>query len=160
MVRAIGSFFCVLLAAAGIARAARWGRTGDYLAAANDQVCLLVQVETRKGLENLDAIASVEGVDGVFLGAADLSASLGHIGQPQHPEVVAAIDSALRLILAKGKAPGLLATDEKVAASALDKGALFVAVGVDTLLLAQTTQALARRFKPQPDEALPAVAPY
>ena len=145
---------------AGIARAARWGRTGDYLAAANDQVCLLVQVETRKGLENLDAIASVEGVDGVFLGAADLSASLGHIGQPQHPEVVAAIDSALRLILAKGKAPGLLATDEKVAASALDKGALFVAVGVDTLLLAQTTQALARRFKPQPDEALPAVAPY
>ncbi len=133
---------------AGIARAARWGRVGDYLDQANDQVCLLLQVETRAGLDDLEGIAAVEGVDGIFLGAADLSASLGHIGQPQHPEVVAAMEKAIRAILAHGKAPGLLATDEAVASAYLGQGAQFVAVGVDVLLLAQTTQALARRFKP------------
>ncbi|MDI9848861.1 4-hydroxy-2-oxoheptanedioate aldolase [Rhodoblastus sp. 17X3] len=132
---------------AGIARAARWGRTPDYLDRANDEVCLLLQVETRTGLENLEAIATIDGVDGVFLGAADLSASLGHIGQPQHPEVVAAMERAIKLILACGKAPGLLATDETVASAYLAQGAQFVAVGVDALLLVQATQTLARRFK-------------
>ncbi len=133
---------------AGIARAARWGRVANYLDQANDRVCLLLQVETAKGLDNLESIAAVEGVDGIFLGAADLSASLGHIGQPQHPEVVAAVERAIRCILAHGKAPGLLATDEVVASRYLAQGAQFVAVGVDVLVLAQTTQALARRFKP------------
>jgi 4-hydroxy-2-oxoheptanedioate aldolase len=133
---------------AGIARAARWGRVGHYLDQANEQVCLLLQVETRLGLENLEKIAAIEGVDGVFLGAADLSASLGHIGQPQHAEVVAAMEKAIRGILASGKAPGLLATDESVASTYLAQGARFVAVGVDVLLLAQATQELARRFKP------------
>lgn len=132
---------------AGIARAARWGRVGDYLDRANDEVCLLLQVETRTGLDNLEAIAATEGVDGVFLGAADLSASLGHIGQPQHPEVVAAMERAIATILAHGKAPGLLATDESVAAGYLAQGARFVAVGVDALLLVKATQDLARRFK-------------
>lgn len=133
---------------AGIARAARWGRVDNYLDRANDETCLLLQVETRTGLENLEAIARTEGVDGVFLGSADLSASLGHMGQPQHPEVVAAIEKAIASILAYGKAPGLLATDEAVASTYLAQGARFVAVGVDVLLLAQTTQALAQRFKP------------
>jgi 4-hydroxy-2-oxoheptanedioate aldolase len=132
---------------AGIARAARWGRIGDYLDRANEETCLLLQVETRKGLDNLEAIAETEGVDGVFLGAADLSASLGHIGQPQHPEVVAAMEQAIQSILAHGKAPGLLATDEAVASAYLAQGARFVAVGVDTLLLVQATQALAQKFK-------------
>jgi 4-hydroxy-2-oxoheptanedioate aldolase len=135
---------------AGIARAARWGRVGDYLDRANDEVCLLLQVETRAGLDNLEAIAATEGVDGVFLGAADLSASLGHIGQPQHPEVVAAMEKAIRCILAHGKAPGLLATDESVADGYLAQGARFVAVGVDALLLVKATQDLARRFKGGP----------
>lgn len=132
---------------AGIARAARWGRVGDYLDRANDEVCLLLQVETRIGIDNLDAIAATDGVDGVFLGAADLSASLGHIGQPQHPEVVAAMEKAIRCILGHGKAPGLLATDESAAAGYLAQGARFVAVGVDALLLVKATQDLARRFK-------------
>lgn len=132
---------------AGIARAARWGRVGNYLDRANDEVCLLLQVETRAGLENLEAIASIDGVDGVFLGAADLSASLGHIGQPQHPEVGAAMERAIQTILARGKAPGLLATDETVAASYLAQGARFVAVGVDALLLVKATQDLRMRFK-------------
>jgi 4-hydroxy-2-oxoheptanedioate aldolase len=132
---------------AGIARAARWGRVGAYLEQANDQVCLLLQVETRTGLDNLDRIAAIDGVDGIFLGAADLSASLGYIGQPQHPEVVSAMEKAITVILANGKAPGLLATDEAVASAYLALGAQFVAVGVDVLLLVQATQALARRFK-------------
>lgn len=132
---------------AGIARAARWGRVADYLERANDEVCLLLQVETRAGLENLEAIAAIEGVDGVFLGAADLSASLGHIGQSQHKEVVAAMEKAIATILACGKAPGLLATDEAVSAAYLAQGARFVAVGVDALLLVTATQDLARRFK-------------
>ena len=132
---------------AGIARAARWGRVEHYLDRANEEVCLLLQVETRSGLENLEAIASTEGVDGVFLGAADLSASLGHIGQPQHPHVVAAMEKAIKTILVHGKAPGVLATDEAVAASYLAQGARFVAVGVDALLLVKATQDLCRRFK-------------
>ncbi len=132
---------------AGIARAARWGRLHTYMDHANEEVCLLLQVETRTGLDNLEAIASIEGVDGVFLGAADLSASLGHPGQPQHPEVVAAMDKAIDTILACGKAPGLLATDETVAARNLAQGARFVAVGVDALLLVKATQDLAQRFK-------------
>lgn len=132
---------------AGIARAARWGRLDTYMDRANGEVCLLLQVETRAGLENLEAIASTEGVDGVFLGAADLSASLGFPGQPQHPEVVAAMDKAIAAILACGKAPGLLATNEAVATRHLAQGARFVAVGVDALLLVKATQDLARRFK-------------
>jgi 4-hydroxy-2-oxoheptanedioate aldolase len=143
---------------AGIARAARWGRVAHYLDHANDEVCLLLQVETRTGLDNLERIAAIDGVDGIFLGAADLSASLGHIGQPQHPEVVAAMETAIGVILASGKAPGLLATDETVASAYLAQGAQFVAVGVDVLLLVEATQALARRFKPGsgPRQAPPA----
>jgi 4-hydroxy-2-oxoheptanedioate aldolase len=133
---------------AGIARAARWGRLSDYPERANDQVCLLLQVETKAGLENLDAIAATDGVDGVFLGAADLSASLGYMGQPRHPEVGAAIEWAIKRILAHGKSPGLLATDQAVASVYLAQGAQFVAVGVDVLLLVQATEALALSFKP------------
>jgi 4-hydroxy-2-oxoheptanedioate aldolase len=140
---------------AGIARAARWGRVAHYLDQADDQVCLLLQVETRTGLDNLERIASVDGVDGVFLGAADLSASLGHIGQLRHPEVVAAMEKAIRCIIAKGKAAGLLATDEATASAYLALGARFVAVGVDVLLLVQATQMLARRFKPGATAAAP-----
>lgn len=131
---------------AGIARAARWGRVTDYLERANDETCLLLQVETATGLENLEAIASVEGVDGVFLGAADLSASLGYLGQPRHPTVVAALEKASKLIRAKGKALGALSSDEAVVRAFLDLGATFVAVGVDTSVLAKATQALAQRF--------------
>ena len=139
-------------------RAPRAGGASPIIStSANDQVCLLLQVETRTGLDNLEKIAAIDGVDGVFLGAADLSASLGHIGQPQHPEVVAAMEKAIGCILVSGKAPGLLATNEATASAYLAQGARFVAVGVDVLLLAQATQALARRFKP--DAATPKAPP-
>ena len=129
------------------ARASSWGRNPAYVHEANAQVCLLVQAETALSLRHLDAIARVEGVDGVFIGPADLSASMGHTGNPGHPEVRAAIDAAIVRIVQSGKAAGILATDETLARHYLGLGATFVAVGLDTQLLATATSALAARFK-------------
>ena len=138
------------------ARASRWGRYPHYAREANEQVCLLVQVETREALAALDAIASTPGVDGVFIGPADLSASLGHVGNPDHPAVQAAIEDAMARILAAGKAPGILTTQEAQARHYLSLGAVFVAVGLDTQLLAVQTTALAARFKPELGAPAPA----
>lgn len=128
-------------------RAARWGLYPDYGKEANDQVCLLVQAETTLALRNLDAIAATEGVDGVFIGAVDLSASMGHVGNPGHPQVQAAIEDAIGRILKAGKAPGILSTNEAQARRYLALGAVFVAVGLDTVLLARQARALASSFK-------------
>ena len=129
------------------ARASRWGRIEHYGRDANDQICVLVQAETRAALENLDAIAAVDGVDGVFIGPADLSASLGHVGQPDHPQVRTAIEHAFERILSAGKAPGILMVDDALARHYIDLGGLFVAVGLDSQLLASGSAALAARFK-------------
>lgn len=131
----------------GLARSSRWGLHPDYLRAANDQVCLLVQVETLAAMAQLPAIAAVDGVDGVFIGPADLCASMGLLGQPTHPEVRAVVEQAIATILAAGKAPGILCPDEALARHYLALGARFVAVGVDTTLLTQSARALARRFR-------------
>ncbi len=132
---------------ATLTRAAQFGRATDYLKTANEEVCLLVQVETRLGLENLDAIAAVEGVDGVFIGPSDLAAALGHLGDPMHPDVVAVIEDAMVRIKKAGKAPGILMANEKLARRCLELGALFVAVGSDAVLLAQGARALAATYK-------------
>ncbi|ALM83478.1 aldolase/citrate lyase family protein [Bordetella sp. N] len=129
------------------ARASAWGRRGNYFKEANAQVCVLVQVETRDGLANLDAIAATPGVDGVFIGPADLSASMGHVGNPDHPDVQAAITDGIKRILAAGKAPGILTASETLARQYLELGCTFVAVGLDTSLLVQATSALAGKFK-------------
>jgi 4-hydroxy-2-oxoheptanedioate aldolase len=131
----------------GGARASRWGRYPNYAQEANAQVCLLVQAETRTALDNLDAIVATEGVDGVFIGPADLSASLGHVGNPGHTEVQTAIDDAIRRIVKGGKAAGILTTDDALARHYLELGATFVAVGLDNNLLARATSQLAARFK-------------
>ncbi|GAA5512837.1 4-hydroxy-2-oxo-heptane-1,7-dioate aldolase [Deinococcus carri] len=133
--------------ASALVRASGFSRNADYLGQADAGICLLVQVESVTGLEALDEIAAVEGVDGVFLGPADLAASLGHLGQPGHPDVQAAIREAARRIRAAGKAAGSLATDEAVARTYLDWGYTFVAVGVDVLLLTRATTALLARFR-------------
>lgn len=130
----------------GLARSSRWNLLGDYLQAANEQVCLLVQVETIAAMAELAGIAATDGVDGVFIGPADLSASMGLMGQPGHPEVKAVIEKAIATILAAGKAPGILCTDEALARHYAQLGASFVAVGVDTTLLTQSARALASRF--------------
>lgn len=129
------------------ARASRWGHLTDYFRRANEEVCLIVQVETRTALQNLDTIAATPGVDGVFIGPADLSASLGHVGNAGHPEVQAAIEDAIVRILKAGKAPGILTSDEAQARHYLSLGAVFVAVGLDTQILMRQTAELAARFK-------------
>ena len=130
-----------------LARASRWQAYPQYVHEANDQVCLLVQAETVQAMANLDAIAATPGVDGVFIGPADLSASMGHRGNPGHPEVQAAIHDGIARILRAGKAPGILATTEAQARQWLAAGALFVAVGVDTMLLASAAGELLARFR-------------
>lgn len=129
------------------ARASRWGRYPNYAKEANAQICLLVQAESQTALDNLEAIAATPGVDGVFIGPADLSASLGHIGNPSHPEVTAAIDGAIHRIVKSGKAAGILTTDNTLGHHYLALGATFVAVGLDTQILVRQTSALAAAFK-------------
>jgi 4-hydroxy-2-oxoheptanedioate aldolase len=129
-------------------RANRYGRVKDYFARAQDELCLFVQLETRVALSNLESIAAVEGVDGLFIGPSDLAADLGHIGDSAHPDVRVAIDDAIRRICATGKVAGILAPVEADARHWLELGCLFVAVGSDVGLLARQGEALAAKFKP------------
>jgi 4-hydroxy-2-oxoheptanedioate aldolase len=142
-----------------LARASRWQAYPDYLHEANAQTCLLVQAETVEAMRNLDAIAATPGVDGVFIGPADLSASMGFVGQPGHPEVQAAIADAIARIQKAGKAAGILSTTEEQARKWLAAGAAFVAVGVDTMLLAAAASALAGKFKPEGGAPAASAAP-
>ncbi|EJL88759.1 2-keto-3-deoxy-L-rhamnonate aldolase [Pantoea sp. GM01] len=119
---------------AGVARAARWGRVENYMARANDELCLLIQAESKTAIENLDALLEVEGVDGIFIGPADLSASLGFPDNADHPEVQKIIEHSIKRIRSAGKAAGFLAVNLAMAERALEWGANFVAVGVDTML--------------------------
>lgn len=131
---------------AGVARASGFGRDTGYLAAANSKACLLVQVETQQALDNLDAIAALDGVDGVFIGPSDLATSLGHHGDTAHPDVQAAIEDAISRIAAAGKAPGILMADEARARRFIELGALFVAVGSDVAVLAGGATRLAAKY--------------
>lgn len=138
-----------------MSRASRWGRDRDYLSRADSEICLLVQVETRAGIDNVEEISAVDGVDGIFIGPADLSASLGYRGQPSHPEVLARIEQAIARIRAAGKSPGILSADVAAARRYLELGCLFVAVGTDMGLLARATDALAAEFDRGPSAPLP-----
>jgi 4-hydroxy-2-oxoheptanedioate aldolase len=130
-----------------LARAARWNGVKDYAQQADAEMCLIVQIETRRGLQNLDAILAVEGVDAAFIGPADLAASLGHLGDSSHPEVRAAIEDALRRIAATGKAAGVFVTDPALAEHYYSCGASFIAVGGDTTLLRNAAIKLAEAFR-------------
>lgn len=135
---------------AGTIRASRYGRVKDYLAHANDEMCVIVQIETREAMTRIEEIAAVDGIDGLFIGPSDLAASLGHLGDNGHPDVRAAIDSAIRLIRATGKVAGILAPIEADARHWLERGCLFVGVGNDAGVLARQTEALAAKFKSAP----------
>ncbi len=132
---------------AGTTRATRFGRIADYARRAPEEICLLVQVETQPALDNIEAICGIDGVDGVFIGPADLHASLGHPGEIANPKVKPLIDDAIRRIRKSGKAPGILTPNEADARHWLECGALFVAVGADVGLLARGAEALAAKFK-------------
>jgi len=133
--------------ASSMARAACWNGVEGYVRQANDEVCLVVQIETRQGLENLEAILAVEGVDAAFIGPADLAASLGHLGDSGHPEVRAAIEAALQRIAASGKAAGVFVTDPQLARHYCSCGAGFIAVGGDTTLLRNAAVRLSAAFR-------------
>jgi 4-hydroxy-2-oxoheptanedioate aldolase len=132
---------------ASASRASRYGRTTDYLKKADSEICLLVQVETRAALDELEAIAAVEGVDGVFIGPSDLSASLGHVGNPAHPDVQEALQGAVTRLKAVGKPAGILTGNEDEIRRYIGWGYTFVAVGSDVGLLARGADALAKKFK-------------
>ena len=132
---------------AALARASRWNQVDDYLNRANDEMCLLVQAETVEAMRNLPAIAAVDGVDGVFFGPADLSASMGLRGQPGHADVQRAILDGMATVRAASKAAGIIATEPALAQRYLDAGALFVAVGLDTSLLVTAATEMVQRFR-------------
>jgi 4-hydroxy-2-oxoheptanedioate aldolase len=136
-----------------IARSARWGAYDDYLDAADAGICVLVQVESVAALADLDGIAKTDGIDGVFIGPADLSASMGRRGQATAPDVRAKIEEAIVRIRGLGKAAGVLAFDEAIARRYLEVGATFIAVGGDTSLLVDAASALAGKFKGAPRSA-------
>jgi 4-hydroxy-2-oxoheptanedioate aldolase len=142
-----------------LARSSRWNQIGDYLHTADEQMCVLVQIETKKGIDDLAAIAATDGVDGVFFGPADLSASMGLLGQPGHPDVQRVIQDGIAAVRATGKAPGVLATDPTLARRYLDAGALFVAVGVDTTLLTRACRELAAAYRKDTGKPAAASAP-
>ncbi|MDO5693359.1 MAG: HpcH/HpaI aldolase/citrate lyase family protein [Pseudomonadota bacterium] len=130
-----------------LARASRWQAHPRYVHEADAQVCVLVQAETVTAMRHLDAIAATPGVDGVFIGPADLSASMGHPGNAAHADVQAVIEDGITRILRAGKAPGILATTEPQARKWLAAGARFVAVGADTMLLDSAARQLLSVFK-------------
>lgn len=132
---------------AGTTRANRYGRVAGYAQKAAEEICILVQCETRKAVADIAAIAAVDGVDGIFIGPSDLAADMGHLGNTQHAEVQAAILDAGKRIKAAGKAPGFLSVREDESRRVLDGGFLFVAVNTDVAILARQSEALVRTFK-------------
>jgi 4-hydroxy-2-oxoheptanedioate aldolase len=132
---------------AGLNRASRFGAVADYATRARDEICLILQVESVEALGNLDAILAVEGVDAVFVGPADLAASMGHPGNPSHPDVVSASLDAIRRIRAAGKPAGFLTLDAAVLEQAIEAGSLFTAVDIDAALLRRGAMEAAARWR-------------
>lgn len=130
-----------------LARASGFASIPDYLITANDQICLMVQVESRAGLAALDSILALDGVDGVFIGPSDLAADMGHLGNTAHPEVRATVFDALRRIRAAGKIAGVLALEDEFIHACKEAGANFVAVGVDVLSFVGALRALSARWR-------------
>ncbi|MFO1467375.1 MAG: HpcH/HpaI aldolase/citrate lyase family protein [Steroidobacteraceae bacterium] len=129
-----------------LARASRWNRIDGYLSGADEGICLMLQVESVAGLAALADIAAVEGVDGVFFGPADLAGSMGHLGQPEHPDVLEAMREGMRTVVRAGKAAGTLSAQPQRAREYLEVGATFVAVGSDTTLLLRAASDLLAQF--------------
>ena len=132
---------------AALARATRWNSIPNYYATAHENICLLIQIESVTGLKNLDEILKVEGIDGVFIGAVDLSATMGYQGDPNHPKVQNAVVDAIKRIRQSGKAAGILSTQHEATQKYLELGTEFVAVGVDTSVLMNSLRELLAQYK-------------
>jgi 4-hydroxy-2-oxoheptanedioate aldolase len=132
---------------AGTTRATGFGRIKDYFKNADAEICILIQLETETALKNLEAVAAVDGVDGIFIGPADLHASVGYLGEVAHEKVMPMIDQAITRIVKAGKAAGILTASEENARRWLKLGATFVAVGSDVGVLARGADALVAKFR-------------
>lgn len=132
---------------AAAARSGRFGGIPDYVPTADDQICILIQVESVKGVENLDEILQVEGIDGVFIGPADLSSDMGFRGNSKHPDAKKAVCDALTKIAASAKAAGCLSLDDDTAQMHLDSGSTFQAVGIDVHMMINTARASVAKYK-------------
>jgi 4-hydroxy-2-oxoheptanedioate aldolase len=132
---------------AGSTRASRFGRVKNYHVNAHHEICTLIQVESREALSHIEAMAAIDGIDGIFIGPADLHASLGYLGERAHKDIMPVIDDALARIAKTGKAAGILTDSEENARRWLKCGATFVGVGSDVGLLAKNADALAAKFK-------------
>jgi 4-hydroxy-2-oxoheptanedioate aldolase len=132
-----------------LARASGWNQVDNYFDEVEEQLCLLIQIESVAGLTHLDAILEVDGIDGVFIGPADLAGSMGYLGQPAHPEVKTAVVAATQKITAAGKAAGTLATNKAIATAYEEAGMQFIALGVDTLVLATTASSILKNHLSQ-----------
>ncbi|WP_411734754.1 aldolase/citrate lyase family protein [Paeniglutamicibacter sp.] len=131
-----------------LARSARWNRIPDYLTRAGETLTLMVQIESAEAVANVEEIVATQGVDGIFIGPSDLAASMGVIGQQDHPDVVAAVETAMAAGKAAGKYVGVNAFAEAPAKRYIELGAHYVGVGADVALLARGTEALAAKFRP------------
>lgn len=127
-------------------RSNRYGTVPDYFTTINDNICVLLQIESLPGVEAAEEICAVEGVDGIFVGPSDLAAACGHLGNPNHPDVQKQIERVYRAAQDAGKAIGTLTPVEADARRYLDMGATFVAVGLDHVMLRNASQALRDRF--------------
>lgn len=130
-----------------LARASAFSAIPDYLTTANAEICLILQIESRAGLAELDDILAIKGLDGVFIGPSDLAADMGHLGQPGHPDVKAAVLDALWHIRKAGLAAGVLSTEDDYITDCRAAGANFVGVGVDVLLYTDAMRALAAKWR-------------
>ena len=133
--------------ASGVVRASQFGRITDYVERIGDELCIVVQVETQAGLDALEEIAAVEGIDGVFFGPADLAADIGLAGKAAHPDVVRRVEEGLRRTRSAGKAAGVLTVDEVLVRRYQAAGSVMTAVGLDVHLLARATEAAVQRYR-------------
>ncbi len=129
-----------------MARAARWNAISDYFEHADSQMCLITQIETVEGVENLTDILQVEGVDAVFIGPSDLAASMGYLGKPNHPDVKQKVADAITKVAKYGKSVGVFSAEPQTALEYEKLGASFMLVGVDVLLLRKAACELANKF--------------
>lgn len=131
----------------GLARASQWTRVENYVRKANAEMCLIVQVESMKGLENLDEILGVKDLDAVLIGPSDLAASMGYLGEPTHPKVREVIRDTLKKIQNSGKTAGVMAVVPEIVADYVNHGARIIVVGVDATILAKATSEMAELYR-------------